>query len=253
MAIRKRVPATDAVTEVQFSLTDPSYPFVGAAAAADCHMMLEEILPRGDGRYAEFFRVLGGDCETILDLAAEHGKTDATLLSESENGGLFEFVVSGDCPAVFLSERGALPRAVNCTGDSGLVAAEVPPSRDATAIAAEFLDAHEDAELVAKREQPYETPMFGHREFGEAIEERLTQRQREVLEAAHDAGYYEWPRRTDGEEIAAELGISPSTFREHLRTVEQRLVELVFHRTSPGASDDRPVAGGGPSLDGGRR
>lgn len=80
--------------------------------------------------------------------------------------------------------------------------------------------------MVSKRQQPYSTQLFSHREFTEVIEETLTDRQREVLAAAHEMGYYEWPRDTAGEELAEELGISPPTLHEHLRAAEQKLIAV---------------------------
>lgn len=52
----------------------------------------------------------------------------------------------------------------------------------------------------------------------------LTDRQREVLETAYEAGYFEHPRETNAESIAATLDISPSTFREHLTTAQSKLL-----------------------------
>lgn len=53
----------------------------------------------------------------------------------------------------------------------------------------------------------------------------LTDRQREVLEAAWDEGYYSVPRRASHEELAEELGCAPSTVSEHLRKIESRIME----------------------------
>jgi predicted DNA binding protein len=62
----------------------------------------------------------------------------------------------------------------------------------------------------------------------------LTDRQREVLRVAADRGYYETPRRATQEDVAAELGVAPSTVAEHLRKAESNLVDAAL-----GASPDR--------------
>lgn len=49
----------------------------------------------------------------------------------------------------------------------------------------------------------------------------LTARQREVLEAAVAAGYYETPREATHEDIAEEVGCSPATVGEHLQKIER--------------------------------
>jgi predicted DNA binding protein len=61
--------------------------------------------------------------------------------------------------------------------------------------------------------QPYQSP-----------EPLLSDRQAEVVGLALTAGYYEWPRAADAETLAAELGIAHSTFLEHLRKAEARLL-----------------------------
>lgn len=52
---------------------------------------------------------------------------------------------------------------------------------------------------------------------------KLTSRQLEVLETAHKMGYFERPRRTNATEIATELNINPSTFREHIAAAERKI------------------------------
>lgn len=52
----------------------------------------------------------------------------------------------------------------------------------------------------------------------------LSSRQYEVLEFAHEAGYFDWPRRTDAETLADQLDISHATFLEHLRKAEKKIV-----------------------------
>lgn len=53
----------------------------------------------------------------------------------------------------------------------------------------------------------------------------LTERQREVLEAATDLGYYDNPRQATHEDVAAVVDASPSTVGEHLRKIESRVFE----------------------------
>lgn len=44
------------------------------------------------------------------DQFANRSLADVEILTQSEHGGLFAFVVINHCPAVFLGEQGALPR-----------------------------------------------------------------------------------------------------------------------------------------------
>jgi predicted DNA binding protein len=54
--------------------------------------------------------------------------------------------------------------------------------------------------------------------------DRLTDRQQEVIQTAYDMGFYEVPRETSTEAVAAELEIDPSTVAEHLQRAERNLL-----------------------------
>lgn len=65
------------------------------------------------------------------------------------------------------------------------------------------------------------------------IRTELTDRQREAVEAAIDAGYYEVPREATSRDVAAALDCDPSTASELLRRAEATVLELVFGDPSP--------------------
>lgn len=52
----------------------------------------------------------------------------------------------------------------------------------------------------------------------------LTEKQREILVTAYKLGYYDLPRRINSEKLAQKLNIGGSTFGEHLRKAERRLL-----------------------------
>lgn len=56
----------------------------------------------------------------------------------------------------------------------------------------------------------------------------LTDRQREVLETAHDMGYFDHPKGANAGEVAAELGITASTFTEHVAAAQTKLLADVL-------------------------
>ncbi|MFB6126040.1 MAG: helix-turn-helix domain-containing protein [Halolamina sp.] len=67
----------------------------------------------------------------------------------------------------------------------------------------------------------------------------LSDRQSEVVRTALERGYFDWPRETDAETLAADLGIAHSTFLEHLRKAEAALLDDALSRGDT-ASDTAP-------------
>lgn len=65
-------------------------------------------------------------------------------------------------------------------------------------------------------------PEFGSEPAPKA--EQLSQRQREMFLLACEMGYYSWPRETTTREMAEKLDISKTTFLEHLRKAEAKLL-----------------------------
>lgn len=53
----------------------------------------------------------------------------------------------------------------------------------------------------------------------------LTDRQRTVLQAAYEAGYYDYPRSATQDEVASMVDVTGSTVAEHLRNAEAALVQ----------------------------
>ena len=57
----------------------------------------------------------------------------------------------------------------------------------------------------------------------------LTRRQRQVLVASFNNGYYDIPRRTSSEELAKKLGLKNSALIEHRRKAERRLLASILN------------------------
>lgn len=58
----------------------------------------------------------------------------------------------------------------------------------------------------------------------------LTERQREVLETAYEMGYFDQPKGANASEVADEVGVAHSTFREHLSAAESKILKSFLGR-----------------------
>lgn len=216
----------DHVVEVEFAVTDPVYPFVSIAQTEDCEIVLEKLLPRSDGRQAEYFSVLGTAPDHAIEPVDDSEHIDARVLVDGGQQGLVEFVIGERCPARYLANRRAIPTTVEGTPGGGKIVAEILREDDPGAVVDAF-EAEHAVELVAKRTRSKPTPLLCDAELQTSILDELTDRQQQVLETAHEAGYYRRPRERTGEEIAADLDISPTTFQEHVRAAERKIVAFL--------------------------
>jgi hypothetical protein len=222
-------PTANPVCEVEFGFEDSRYPFVGVTKRESCRFDLAEMLPRPDGRYAEYFHVTGVEPERVAAYGTEMDTVEITILAEYEDGGSLEFLVSGDCPAHRLTELGALPRHVQGIEGRGRLVAEIPAEENPSEVVETFLQEHPDASLLSKQEKDSIARRFPDAEFRRVLQKHLTERQREVLKAAFEAGYYAWPRECTGEDIAKELDITSATFSEHIQAAERKLLTIMFN------------------------
>jgi predicted DNA binding protein len=126
---------------------------------------------------------------SIVATAAEHGGTVTTMAAE--DGG-------------------------------GTVGIELPRTTDLGRVLGALEATVADVELQSKR--TVDRPIRTEHRFESTVTDRLTDRQRDTLEAAYLAGLFETPRRSTGEAIAESMGVSSSTFHQHLRASLRKLV-----------------------------
>ncbi|WP_323192584.1 bacterio-opsin activator domain-containing protein [Halostella sp. PRR32] len=227
-------PSANPVCEVEFSFEDSRYPFVDISKNESCQLDLAEMLPRTDGRYAEYFHVSNVKPERVAAYATEMESIDITILAKYEEGGSLEFLVSGDCPAYRLTELGGLPRQVQGIDGRGRLVAEIPAEENPSEVIETFLEEHPDTSLLSKKEKDGIAPRFPDAEFRRVLQKHLTDRQREILKAAFEGGYYEWPRECTGEDIAEEFDITSATFSEHIQAAERKLLTVMFNGPEAG-------------------
>jgi len=82
------------------------------------------------------------------------------------------------------------------------------------------------AELISKRELPLAvlpSNVWVHSLFAE-----LTDKQKDALLDAHRYGYYNSPRKVGTEDVARAAGVSRSTYEEHLRKAENRVMDALI-------------------------
>jgi predicted DNA binding protein len=160
---------------------------------------------------------------------------DADAVPEGYGDPVFEYadyhvyrVTHGpdtDCPCVCLGEFDTpVDRYFARNGDLEVVF-HATDFDQLQAIVGEFRDRYDDVDIRRLVRAP-----TGGTSRDTVFVDRgaLTDRQFEVLETAHEMGYFDQPRGANATEVAAELGIAQSTFTEHLAAAQRKLLADVL-------------------------
>lgn len=201
------------------------------------------VAPPGEtGSVTEFFAAC--DSDSVPDAEVETDAEDGA--DETDGGGdtetrdelpesIFSYGTAGvyrtahgddvDCPCECLGQFGCpVHRYVADHGDLTLVF-HAESFDQLQAVMGEFRARFDDVD-VQRLLQP---PLEGNPQERVFVNRgRLTDRQREVLQAAYERGYFERPKRANATELAADLDISQSTFTEHLVTAQRKILEDVL-------------------------
>lgn len=216
------------IVELEFEMGETDLLLVRASEEASCSLQLEEIRHRSDGTGLEFVTADGTDPGRLLEFVrTSDDLIEARLLSEDEHGGLFEFVTKSPT-ATALADDAARFTGFTATVGDGRITAEVPPHVEASTVIDSFLDQYPKAELVARRETDRESPTLTENQLHDKLVSDLTDRQLQALQTAYSRGYFDWPRESTTEDVASELGVATSTFSQHLRLAEGKLLKELF-------------------------
>ncbi|WP_121820290.1 bacterio-opsin activator domain-containing protein [Halostella salina] len=229
----RRVLTSHTVTELTVGFSDETNPFVALATDADARLEYEGGLLDDEGRWVTFFAVDGADPERVCAAAStDPAVAAATPLSTADDGGVVEITVADPTLVELLADSGARTTGVTVTPDGHARLRLDVADRDAVRTVVESVAAvYDGTELLAthERDRPSRTP----REFRSNVIDQLTERQRVALQKAYLGGFFEWPHEVSGDELAESMGISRSTFHQHLRAAERKIVAELFADAVP--------------------
>ena len=218
---------TDSVTEVEFTSRDRTCYPVALTDELEGEFELEWTTPSSEGAIIEYVTIRDVDPDAVIEFAdSSPALGGVRLVTTDETEALFRFEVTDSLVAEPLGEYGADCKAITASDGRARITAHLSRNADVRAFLAALKAKHDDVELLARRET--ERPAVTTQEISSAIEEQLTDRQREALQTAFVGGFFEWPRRSSGEEIANIMGINQSTFLQHLRAAERKLLGVLI-------------------------
>ncbi|WP_276299901.1 bacterio-opsin activator domain-containing protein [Halorussus lipolyticus] len=224
---RKQLLLDDTGVELSFRTTDPGVFLVAASADLGCEFDLEGVVPVEDHSLLYFVTARGAAVGDVLERVGEAEAVDeARLIRDYGEGALLEFAVSGESIAPTLVERGGTVRGLSVENGVADVSGVFSRRVDVRRVVEAIEEAFPETDLRSKRE--VEKPVQSAATVQQTVHDRITERQQTVLRAAYLAGYFEWPRGSTAEELAASMGVSSPTLHNHLRKAQQKVLDAVF-------------------------
>ncbi|PHQ37512.1 bacterio-opsin activator [Halorubrum persicum] len=227
---RKQALLTTSMTRIEYEVSDPSFVLTQLAAAADCTLTYEGgVQQTATGNFV-FVTVDDASLERVVD--ATDGLTvvkDVQQIRGGEAGGVLRLRLTEPFLATELAGHGAVLRSVTATATGTTLVVDLPASGDVRHVTQLLTDRFGDTALVSKqtRKQASEHGFYA------SVLNRLTDRQLEVLETAYYSGFFESPRKADGEAVADSLGISPQAFYQHIRSAQRKLFAALVDDHTP--------------------
>jgi PAS domain S-box-containing protein len=226
-AERRKLLLADTVVELEFKSTDDGSFFVAASQEFGCTFTLEGVVPGEEGSLLYFVVLEDGDGEAVLQWVKERECiADVRLVRDYGDEALLEFVVTDSEASKLLTEQGGTVQEMTAENGTQTFVGAMPSDADVRETVYTLTDAFPDTELLTKheREKSIETAAA----FRSSLQNALTEKQAAVIQAAHHAGYFEWPRGSTAEELADSMGITSPTLHNHLRRGLQKLLVTFF-------------------------
>ncbi|MFP8956863.1 helix-turn-helix domain-containing protein [Natrialbaceae archaeon A-CW3] len=223
----RRLLFANAVTEIRIDC--PATPMQTVAETACCGLSLVSFVPTSDDQILAYWDTISASPDEVENVAETIDEITASRAVGGDGSTVVEFVITDGSPLFAFVEGMANLSAVHADKQTCTVVAEIASGTCAVPTLARIHDYCPDATLIAKREHNLPASSMSNRvALPTDSLDSLSDRQREVLEAAYRSGYFRWPRDTTAEEVAESLGISSPTLHKHLRRAEERLFEELF-------------------------
>lgn len=216
----------EATVELQLRVRDADSPLAALSRASETDLTFESASPEPDGSTRIVFE---GDLspDAVRDAADSlPAGTEVRPVQGGGSFGLYEVTVAGETLPGLLASLGVAVTSLEVDGSELYATVAVAGRADVRRLVESIRDVYPETELLARRTAT--RPLRGGSDIHSLVEERLTDRQFEVLQAAYYGGYFDWPRRESSVDLADSLNIAQPTFSRHLRAAERKLTALVF-------------------------
>lgn len=222
---RTQAMVADSRVELELECTSDRLLFNRLGDSIGADLELEGIIDR-TAETVLFVSVNGSAGESLLETPDQWAAIESvSVVSDDAEPMLFEITTRSTPFVEILREYDARVTAATTAGGTTSVTLSVPGRIDVRSLVEAVQEQYPETELTAQRQSDPDRSGMG---FDARLEDRLTEKQHEALQAAHYSGFFAWPRDSTGEDLAAALEVTPPTYHYHLRAAQRKLVSLVF-------------------------
>ncbi|MXV63358.1 PAS domain-containing protein [Natronorubrum sp. JWXQ-INN-674] len=164
------------------------------------------------------------------------GIDDGSVIAETETETLLQLQCSEEFLGSVVDAHGGALRTFVADQSSARAIVDIPETIEIRDVLSGLNRQGFAASMTARREQTTDKQPALDAPARNALFERLTDRQREVVQTAYHSGFFEWPRQTTGEAVADSLDISSPAFHKHVRAVEEKLFRALFDASAAGVN-----------------
>jgi PAS domain S-box-containing protein len=177
-------------------------------------------LPQESDRVVQYVSVDGCAVDVFREVVGDHPSVEA-VRTVSEDRGRVQVTLSGQTPGSRVASLGA--RVVETTVEMGrtTVRFELPASQDVRAAVEHLGESSGTTTALSVVEADRDGGAANSLVDPEGAD--LTDKQRNALRVAYHDGYFEQPRSSSATEVAETLGVSHSTFLQHLRVAQRKV------------------------------
>ncbi|WP_338740444.1 PAS domain S-box protein [Haloplanus salilacus] len=223
---RKRALMSDEVVELDVEVPNLLPPQDGSPPTEGT-ISVTRVTPVGDGEYLLYGTATDGAMETINALRDRRPAWKEVRTFDDRDGEVrFEQRLSDPPMASIVADYGGSVDAGTIEDGAYSATIRFPPGTNVRRVVDRLQETYLDVRIDGQRQVGRETPP-SERVPGTLVED-LTERQRAALEAGYFGGYFDWPRHRSGEEVAASLDIGASTFHQHVRKAQHKLLDAMF-------------------------
>ena len=214
-----------AYTEIELLIADERLFSNQLAAALGSDIELAGAIATESGTIRAFVRFPQRPAEVVDRALAELTfVVDSQQLTGTEETALYQLTLETPRLVRSLRANGVRLRSLSVTNEQTTVTAVL--SGTVRPVVETVQAEYPQTELQARRDgiEPADTQST----FRDRLLDDLTEKQFDALQTALYGGFYEWPRTSTREELAATRDIASSTFSHHLRAAERKILSAVL-------------------------